>query len=242
MTRMDVAQEIYDARLAELDRLRQAELRAAISRVASVIGHLIGTPLNVIAGRAALIRSTPQAESVQENARRIEEQVERLAERIRKLLDYLTSPEPEAEPRSVAKVLNDAVSLYEPIAAHHGVSFTRAESEVPNAMVEGNSVMIVLTSLFSLALRMAPRGPTFELEVSVTESTVAFDLAVPGLIPPRARLDRLDPPEDDDQRFEAEHLQTLSVCHAIARRSGGHVEVLARGADRGVIRFTCPRA
>ena len=69
------AQQIADDRLVLLDRLRQAERLAVSSRVASVIGHLIGTPLNVIAGRAALIRANPSDESTIENARRIEEQV-----------------------------------------------------------------------------------------------------------------------------------------------------------------------
>lgn len=242
MTLREGAAEAFDARLAELDRLRQAERRAAISRVASVIGHLIGTPLNVIAGRAALLRSNPSAESVQENARRIEEQVERLAERIRKLLAYLTTPEGEPEPRAVAKILNDAIALYAPIAHFYGITLARAESEVPSATVEGNSAMVVLTSLLSLALRIAPPGSTFELEVTVGDGHVAFDLAVPGLFPPRARLDRLDPPDDEDERFGAEHLQTLSVCHAIAKRTGGRIEVLPRSAERSVIRFECPKA
>ena len=62
------------ALLARLDTLRQAERRAASARMVSVAGHLIGTPLNVIAGRAALIRSNPAPEAVEENVRRIEEQ------------------------------------------------------------------------------------------------------------------------------------------------------------------------
>jgi signal transduction histidine kinase len=238
MTPTDPAREASSA-LAELDRLRQGERRAAISRVASIIGHLIGTPLNVIAGRAALIRSSPHAENVPENARRIEEQVERLAQRIQSLLQYLTTPEPEAELWPVAKVMDDAIALYAPIALHHGVLLTRSANDVPNVMIEGNSAMVVLTSLLSLALRVAPRGPTFELEVSAKGSQVAFDLVVPGIRPPLARLDRLDPPEHESECFAAEHLQTLSVCNAIARRTGGHVEVLARDSGRGSLRFEC---
>src|SRR5688500_10143930 len=91
----DQGPDTPDRLLALLDELRQAERRAAISRVASVIGHLIGTPLNVIAGRAALIRANPSPEAALENAQRIEQQVERLALRIRRLIDYLTAPEPE---------------------------------------------------------------------------------------------------------------------------------------------------
>lgn len=225
-------------RLALLDELRQSERRAAISRVASVIGHLIGTPLNVIAGRAALIRANPTPESAAENARRIEEQVERLALRIRRLIDYLTGPEPKAEPRGADAVVADALSLYVPIAQERGVTVSVHPAEPPNATVEGTSALVVLTSLLSLALRIAPPGTAVELDVQAAASGgVVFELLVPGLDAPSARLDRLDPPEDDD-RAAAERLQVLSVCYAIARRQGGIVEIVPRDGNQ-VIRFEC---
>lgn len=227
-----------DSRLERLDWLRSAERRAAISRVASVIAHLIGTPLNVIAGRAALIRANPSPESVSENARRIEEQVDRLAQRIRKLIDYLTSPEPETEQRAVAELVDEALSLYEPIARQKGIAL-RALASAPGGAVEGNSTMVILTSLFSLAARVAPRGASVELSFELAhEHKLVFDLSVPGFSVPNVPIDRLDPPENAE-RSSAEPLQVLSVCHAIARRSGGKLEVIGRAAEPTVIRFEC---
>lgn len=227
-----------DSRLARLDWLRNAERRAAISRVASVIAHLIGTPLHVIAGRAALIRSNPSPESAGENARRIEEQVDKLAQRIRKLIDYLTSPEPEAAPQSVANLVADALSLYVPIAEQQGIELV-ASGEPPDSLVEGNSAMIVLTSLLSLAVRAAPRGGSVELKFDTAPNhRVVFELSVPGFPLPNAPIDRLDPPEGKE-RVSAEHLQVLSVCHAICRRVDGKLEVVAREGGQVVIRFEC---
>src|SRR6185503_2969670 len=94
-----------EQKLAKFDDLRQAERRAVSSRVASVVAHLIGTPLHVIAGRASLIRTAPTDASVAENARRIEEQVERLARRIRALIDYLMLPEPDVSPELAENVI-----------------------------------------------------------------------------------------------------------------------------------------
>jgi len=231
--------DAVDGRLALLDWLRNAERRAAISRVASVIAHLIGTPLHVIAGRAALIRSNPSAESASENARRIEEQVDKLAQRIRKLIEYLTSPEPDAAPQPVAALVADALSLYVPIAEHLGIELV-ANGEPPDVMVEGNSAMIVLTSLLSLAVRAAPHGQRVELRFDMPpDHHVAFELLVPGFPLPSVPLDRLDPPEGKE-RVSAEHLQVLSVCHAISRRVGGKLEVVARDDGPVAIRFECP--
>jgi signal transduction histidine kinase len=209
-----------------------------------VIGHIIGTPLNVIAGRAAMIRADPTGDAVMQNARRIEEQVERLARRIRRLIDYLTVPEPDkAGNISVARVMRAALALYVPIAAQRGVDID-VEGEPPAAMLDEACALVVLTSLLGLAARVAPKGE--RIVVSATESPlggVQFELVIPGLKPPRARIDRLDPPDGEvGSAEEAERLQVLSVCFAIAQRHGGRVDVKSRGKAGSVIRFECPGA
>jgi signal transduction histidine kinase len=228
-----------DRKLALLDHLRQTELRATSSRVASVIGHLIGTPLNVIAGRAALIRSNPTAEYATENARRIEEQVERLAQRVRRLIEYLTAPEPSSESRAVEHIVADALSLYGPVAAQRGLSVLAPTGVLPEVFVDGTSALVVLTSLLSLALRIARRGEVVKMNLTGGgEGMVVFELAVPGMELPKVRIDRLEPPEDDG-RIDADRLQALSVCFAIARRNGGSVDVVADPPRGALIRFEC---
>lgn len=228
--------------LALLDSLRQAERRAAISRVASVIGHLIGTPLNVIAGRAALIRANPDQESSKENARRIEEQVERLAGGIRRLIDSVTAPEPRPEPRAADVVVAEALALYEPIAERHGIAIVPVSRLPSTVLADGTTALVVLTSLLSLALRVPPRGKRVELRSeTMPQGGVAFELRIPGLLPPKSRLDRLDPPEEHDAA-SAERFQLLSLCYAMAKRRGGHLEVVTEEPSNAAIRFECPGA
>jgi signal transduction histidine kinase len=203
-----------------------------------VIGHLIGTPLNVIAGRAALIRSNPTAEYATENARRIEEQVERLAQRVRRLIEYLTAPEPSSESRSVEHIVADALSLYGPVAAQRGVEVRAPLGPLPDALVDGMSTLVVLTSLLSLALRIGHRGEVIKMNLTGGGAMVVFELAVPGMDLPKVRIDRLEPPEEDG-RIDADRLQALSVCFAIARRNGGNVDVVADPPQGALIRFEC---
>jgi two-component system NtrC family sensor kinase len=204
-------------RLALLDELRQAERRAVSSRVASVIAHLIGTPLHVIAGRASLIRAAPADGTVSENARRIEEQVERLASRIRALIDYLTLPEPPPRREAVAAVAASALELYSAIGKERQVGFELVGGYPNDAGVDGTAALVVLTSLLSLATRVAPAGAVCRLAVALAEEDrVAFSLIVPGLEPPSGRIDSLEPPERPE-RAPSEVLQVLSVSSAIAR-------------------------
>ncbi len=236
--RSELEQQLED-RLVLLDRLRQDERMAVTSRVASMIGHLIGTPLNVIAGRAAMIRSNPNDETAVENARRIEEQVDRLAQQIRRLIEYLTAPDPVVERRSVSEMLEDALGLYRPVAERRGVKLNQPTGPSPEGMLDNTSALIVLTSLLSLALRLTPPGGEVTIGVSPADTGVFFDLRVPAMHPTPQRLDRLDPPEQKHARVGADQMQVLSVCHAIARRAEGRLEAQPLQPSGTLLRFLC---
>jgi len=226
--------------LARLDDLRQLERRAASARMVSVAGHLIGTPLNVIAGRAALMRSNPTPEAIEENVRRIEEQVERLALRIRRLIDYFGLPEPSAARRSVGEVLGDCEDLYRPVAELKGLSLTVRAQGVEPLRIEASHSQLVLTTLLSLGVRTASAGQSIVLRATEHgPKTVAFELELPGLPPPPANFERLEPPEHG-LRYDAGALETLWICLGLARRMGGSLAVVPLGEPSGVlVRFEC---
>jgi len=95
--------------IAEL--MRQAERRAAMRRVASALAHAVGTPLNVIAGRAALISQAPhdkRSEHAANNAAVIERQVEALVERIQHMLKWLRTDDARRELCAPAGMLEAA--------------------------------------------------------------------------------------------------------------------------------------
>lgn len=225
--------------LALLDHLRQAEVRAASSQVASVIGHMIGTPLNVIVGRAALLRAS-NPESMLEHAQRIEDQAQRLAERFQRLIHYLTVPEPDYEPSSAQLVLEDALDLFVPIGEEKGVTVLGAEGDVPAVDVEGIPALMVLGSLLSFAIRTTRAGLTVELRSEAVEGGVMFRIDIPEMPPIEGRLDRLDPPEKYDPR-SVEREQLLATCAAITKRYGGRLQ-LERAVDApGVtLQLFCP--
>jgi signal transduction histidine kinase len=225
------------------ERLRRAERRAATFRVASAIGHLMGTPLNVIAGRAALIRAGADAGRPAEHARRIEEQVERLAAEVRRLIDYLTPLEPSSEPESVRAVVDDALVLCRPVAVAQGVTIDVKTDVLPSIHVDGISALLVLTTLLSLTLRASAPGRAVELRVvptDVPDYVVQFELTAPGMAFPRGRIDRLEAPEQPG-KADSETLQTLSICFSVAQRHGGIVTVAENDRGATTIVFSCPR-
>jgi signal transduction histidine kinase len=205
----------------------------------SVAGHLAGTPLNVIAGRAALIRSSHSPEAIEENVRRIEEQVERMAGRVRRLIEYFGLGAPSPERRAVGAVLAECRELYLPLAEYQGVDLSVHADEVELLLIEADVAPLVLTSLLSLALQATSPGQAVSLHASARgPRSVAFELRLPALEVP-AHFERFEPPDDTGDE-DPGTLETLWTCLGLARRLGGSLAVAQVDSGKSAtVRFVC---
>jgi two-component system NtrC family sensor kinase len=85
-----------EARLKTLEQLRHADRLKTIGTLVSGIAHELGTPLNVVSGRAGLIASGRLSPAeVADSARIIKEQVQRMTGIIRQLLDFARRKTPK---------------------------------------------------------------------------------------------------------------------------------------------------
>ena len=101
-----------------LEKLRHTERLATLGRLSAGMAHELGTPLNVIAGRAKLISSaelTP--EDVARSATIIGEQAERMTGIMRQLLSFARRGEAKKQPVEVGSLLKSIVPLLE-LSAH----------------------------------------------------------------------------------------------------------------------------
>lgn len=145
--------ELYDA-------VAQRQLRDAGAEVAAAIAHAVGTPLNVISGRAELIRHDPSNALTQ--VARIEEQVKKLATGLRQLVDYLAVPDPRAPQQAVAPATNPAAkgTGSKESAAREGARSTRSVATAAAAAPELSVVeaKAVLDDVVALTETMARAG------------------------------------------------------------------------------------
>jgi signal transduction histidine kinase len=218
--------------------LNQYQLRNVAAEVVAALAHALGTPLNVISGRAELIRQDPANAAAQ--VARIEDQVRKVAAGLRQLVDYLSVDESALTSVPVRDILDEAVWLMKPAAERAGVLLSSDGAAVGSTCLERLHVLGVLSSLAGMAITATaePSVPSSDRRVhirgSTTDGWVTVELDVPGL-PLREgwHLEHFQPRPPADRINEA--YQVLSVCAALVRGRGGKlaIEQAPEPSDRG---------
>jgi signal transduction histidine kinase len=110
------------ARIATLEQLRHADRLTTVGKLASGIAHELGTPLNVVGGRAKMIVRGCSTEEGVDNARIIVEQADRMAKIIRQLLDFARTRTVQKSPVDLAQVARQTIVLLDPLARKRRVT------------------------------------------------------------------------------------------------------------------------
>jgi two-component system, NtrC family, sensor kinase len=228
------------AELAEL--LRQAERRAGMRRIASALAHAVGTPLNVIAGRAALISQASgeaRSEHAANNAAVIERQVESLVARIQHMLKWLRAEPVTRESCSPVTVMETAASVYAALAETRGITIHTQPAEIPATTLPRSAALLVLVDLISLGLSTVPRGGTIELDVrhehaeppasergrASAGKAIRFRV---NLVETRIHDETFASPQEPwtlPEHVNIDHAQLISVCFGVMREHSGWIEV-----------------
>jgi signal transduction histidine kinase len=102
--------------------LRHAEKLATVGQIAAEIAHEVGTPLNVIGGRARTLARRPgDAAEVQKNAEIITDQVGRITKIIRQVLDASHRSRPCLTQVDVARIVREALGFVEELVKRQNI-------------------------------------------------------------------------------------------------------------------------
>jgi signal transduction histidine kinase len=233
-----VAPAVEEPLLELFEALQHHQVRNGVAEVAAAIAHALGTPLNVISGRAELIRQDP-ANAVAQVAR-IEEQVMKVATGLRQLVDYLAVPDALTSGRLVStdtasangqgnvpatRVVEEVLALLAPTVKALGAELVVDVSALETAAVDRWHALGVLTTLVSLAVRCAGKRRV-GLTGSVVPGWAVFELHVPALpVMSGWHLEHFQtrPPATES----AEPYRELSICAAVVRGHGGKLQIEA---------------
>jgi signal transduction histidine kinase len=145
----------------ELERqVQQAQKLAAVGRLASEVAHEIGTPLNIISGRAEMIQKGLQAlQALSPNVDTILRQIERIGGIMQQLLEYARPRRPAIRPVAVGPIFNRTVELLEPVARQRQVGVeVQVPESLPPLLADPDHLQQVLLNLVTNALDATPPG------------------------------------------------------------------------------------
>lgn len=171
-------------RVAALEQLRHSERLATVGQIASGLAHELGTPLNVISGRAKMIvdGDLTREESLH-SSQVIVEQSGRMATIIRRLLDFARRHPTQYASASLAGVVGRAIELLRPIARKANVTIELTEAlDLPLVRLDQTQVEHALINILVNGIHAMPQGG--RMIVSLGIRSVHSDPVI-GSLPPK---------------------------------------------------------
>ena len=224
-------------------QLRHAQRLTTVGQLAAGVAHELGTPLNVIGGRASLIlRRHQDDDDDAKDARIIRSQAARITEIIQRLLDFSRRNTPQREQVDLGQIVEEALSLLASTAHKAGVVI---ELDIPTAppisgLADRQQLLQVVTNLALNGIQAMEGGGT--LQVRVSRSRCGHHLA-DGVADTEMEEHLHIEVEDGGQGMTPETLERifdpffttkepgqgtglgLSVVHAVVHEHGGRVSV-----------------
>lgn len=253
--------QLADARAAEqaanqakfetLEKLRHTERLATLGRLSAGMAHELGTPLNVISGRAKLIaRQELSAADTQRSARIIGEQAERMTAIMRQLLDFARRGQARKQRVELNGLLQGVCELLKPTARKQAVELHwHGTAEPLIVQADSGQLQQVLLNLAMNGLQAMPNGGKLGLELKGPEA--AEEGAAPyGLI--RVIDSGQGIPAQDLQHIFDPFFTTkdigqgtglgLSIAYGIVEEHGGRIEVSSTLGQGSVFSVFLPLA
>lgn len=159
-----------DERLALETHLRSTAQLATIGQLAAEIAHEVGTPLNVVTGRArAMAKRADDPEAVQKNATIIAEQAQRITRIIQRLLDVARRKVGDQARSAVDlnKLAESTMELLEHQLGHARVDArTSVDGDLGLVPGEKDQLQQVLLNLYMNAIQAMPSGGRLAVKTS----------------------------------------------------------------------------
>jgi two-component system NtrC family sensor kinase len=170
-----------EARLKTLEQLRHANRLKTIGTLVSGIAHELGTPLNVISGRAGLIASGRLSPSdVTDSARIIREQVERMSGIIRQLLNFARRKTPQRVAVDLRALVQQTLDMLESLTEQQCVVPILWTDEMPvQVRLDPTQIQQVLMNLITNAWQAMPQGGQIDIGVYSRDVEPPHEIELP---------------------------------------------------------------
>ena len=237
-------------------QLRHSDRLNTLGKLASGIAHELGTPLNVVAGRASLIASRRiLGDEACESAEIILQQTERMTAIIKNLLAFARRGGTRKASLDLTRIVRETVLLLGPLTKSKGVEIVLESGPPLVAPVNAGELQQVLTNLIMNGAQAMPTGGRVHVTVEEGARNRSGDRAERGakdvaLIRVRDEGTGIAPdvlPHIFDPFFTTKDVGAgtglgLSVTFGIVRDHGGAIDVSTKLGEGTEFVVSLPRA
>jgi PAS domain S-box-containing protein len=163
------------------EQLRRTERVAELGTLASGMAHEIGTPMNVILGRAEYLMDRVADEPVKKGLRTIVAQVERITRVMNQLLSFARRKPPQPRALALGEVIENSLEMFRERFSHHHIHvFTHIDPDCPSVVADSDQMNQVLINLVMNAVHAMPQGGTLRMGLGSEKGMVRLTVSDTG--------------------------------------------------------------
>ncbi len=218
----------------QLERdLRHSEKLASVGQLATGLAHEIGTPLNIISGRAEYLLRRPRSpEEISENLHTIQSQIDRIAGIVRQLLEFSRRKEPNFRRVDIASIVTGVPRLLQHKIDEKSIQVLLSTSPpLPKVWADPDLLQQVFVNLFMNSVHALDPNGSIHIETALLSSDgpqgnrvrICFEDNGQGI--PANDLDRVFDPFFTTKDVGEGTGLGLSVSYGIVKEHGGEIHV-----------------
>jgi PAS domain S-box-containing protein len=207
-------------------QLRRAERLAELGTLASGMAHEIGTPMNVILGRAEYLLQRAADDGMKKGLTTIITQVERITKVMKQLLAFARRRTPEWRTIDLGEIVDDSLEMFEERIAQSRITIDKTcESSLFPVRADRDQLIQVLINLVMNSIHAMPEGGQLRLSLAREGSHVCLGLSDTGHgMPEEIRLKVFEPFFTTKDFGKGTGLG-LTVVKGIIEEHGGTIDV-----------------
>ncbi|MDH5740354.1 MAG: PAS domain S-box protein [Nitrospira sp.] len=209
-----------------LEQLRRTERIAELGTLASGMAHEIGTPMNVILGRAEYMMDRVTEEPIKKGLQTIVTQVERITKVMNQLLSFARRKAPERRALDLRGVVEDGMEMFHERLSRNQIQVEMRMADVcPMALADQDQMSQVFINLVMNAVHAMPDGGTLRVGLAPEQQMVKLTVADTGHGIPRDAVKKIFEPFFTTKEFGKGTGLGLTVVKGIIEEHQGSIAV-----------------
>lgn len=208
------------------NQLRQTERLAELGMLAAGMAHEIGTPMNVILGRAEYLMRKTSDDATRQGLSTIVAQVERITKIMNQLLSFARRKPMERRPLALSLVVHDILDVVQERLERRGIRLeVDVASTCPHVFADRDQMGQVILNLVMNAIQAMPNGGTLTVTLTSETKRVSLAIADTGCGIPQDNIPKVFAPFFTTKEVGEGTGLGLTVVHGIVQEHEGTIVV-----------------